>query len=158
MTPDSARHHLHDTCTALSCSVLIRLIGEIDDHGALPARALTRTFTDLPAHRIRQAVEQADALGLLTRTAGGLDLSSAGRDLADLYDATARWARGHQHPASLCDFAGRIRHTFALMGTETPHPRASGDERDVGLARIEQLMSRWIRAHRRSRDAYGITA
>ncbi|MBB0242699.1 hypothetical protein FNQ90_00890 [Streptomyces alkaliphilus] len=158
MTPDSARQHLRDTCTVLSCPVLIRLIGEIDDHGAIPARALTRTFADLPTHRVRQAVEQADALGLLTRTTAGLDLSSAGRDLADLYDATARWARGHQHPAPLCDYAGRIRHTFALLGTGAPHPRASDDERDVGLARIEQLMSRWIHAHRRSRDAYGITA
>ncbi|MET8218795.1 regulator [Streptomyces hirsutus] len=152
MIPALSHQQLHDTCTALSSASLIRLVSEIDDHGAIPVCGLARTLADLSTRRIRQAIEQADALGLLTRTPGSVGLSAAGRDLADVYDATARWARRHNYPAPLCDFAGRIQHTFALLGTS-----AAGEH--VGeLGRIHRLMAEWVHTHQRNRSTYGVAA
>ncbi len=157
MIPALSHQQVHDMCTELSSAGLIRLVSEIDDHGAIPVRGLTRTLTDLPTRQIRQAVEQADALGLLTRTPGSLSLSSAGRDLADVYDATARWARRHDYPAALCDFAGRIQHTFALLGTSADAQGSNG-EHDADLGRVQRLMAEWVHTHRRTRSTYGVAA
>ncbi|MBN3933266.1 hypothetical protein IQ279_27315 [Streptomyces verrucosisporus] len=158
MIPALSHQQLRDICTALSSVGLIRLVSEIDDHGAIPARGLARTLTDLSADRIRQAVEQADSLGLLTRTPGTVGLSAAGRDLADVYDATARWARRHNHPAAHCDFAGRIHSTFALLGALTADPPNPKDERETELGRIERLMAEWTHTHQRTRGTDGVAA
>ncbi|MFP8959184.1 hypothetical protein ACLIYP_01230 [Streptomyces nanhaiensis] len=160
MTSAPSLQQPRDIRTALSCAALIRLVGEIDDHGAIPARGLARILADLSADRIRQAVEQADSLGVLARTPGTVGLSAAGRDLADVYDATARWARRHNHPAAHCDFADRIRSTFALLGMPTADAWDPESEREAELGRIERLVAEWVRNHRtqRTRRIDGVAA
>ncbi|CAM5571761.1 HTH marR-type domain-containing protein OS=Streptomyces aurantiogriseus OX=66870 GN=GCM10010251_59930 PE=4 SV=1 [Streptomyces aurantiogriseus] len=139
---------LQAACTALSSASLIRLISEIDDHGAIPLRALACTLTDLTTDQIRKATKQADALGLLDRPGSGLGLTPAGQDLADVYDATARWARRNNYPAPISDFAGRIRHTFALLGQlAAADPRPRDDEADAELSRVHRLLAEWIHTH-----------
>ncbi|MFD5656213.1 hypothetical protein [Streptomyces hirsutus] len=157
MIPALSHQQLRGTCTALSSASLIRLVSEIDDHGAIPVRGLARTLADLSTRQIRQAIEQADALGLLTRTPGSVGLSAAGRDLADIYDATARWARRHNYPTPLCDFAGRIQHTFALLGTPAAGTQDHLDGEHVAeLGRIHRLMAEWVHAHQRNHNTCGV--
>ncbi|QEV04954.1 hypothetical protein [Streptomyces prasinus] len=158
MIPALSRQQLHDMCTVLSSAGLIRLVSEIDDHGAIPVRGLARTLANLSTRQIRQAIEQAEALGLLTRTPGSVGLSAAGRDLADVYDATARWARRHNYPTPLCDFAGRIQHTFALLGTPTAGTQDPDGEHVAELGRIHRLMAEWVHTHQRNRSTYGVAA
>ncbi|MFF7899692.1 hypothetical protein ACIP4X_29700 [Streptomyces sp. NPDC088817] len=158
MIPALSHQQLRDTCTALSSAGLNRLVSEIDDHGAIPVRGLERTLADLSPHQIRQAIEQAVALGLLTRTSGSVGLSAAGRDLADVYDATARWARRHNYPAQLCHFAERIHHTFALLATPAADTQDSDDEHDAELGRIHRLLAEWVHTHQRNRSTYGVAA
>ncbi|MGP3733003.1 hypothetical protein ACTWJ9_07250 [Streptomyces sp. GDS52] len=158
MIPALSHQQLRGTCTALSSASLIRLVSEIDDHGAIPVRGLARTLAELSTRQIRQAIEQADALGLLTRTPGSVGLSAAGRDLADVYDATARWARRHNYPAPLCDFAGRIQHTFALLGMPTEGTQDPDGEQVAELGRIHRLMAEWVHTHQRNRSTYGVAA
>lgn len=132
-----------DLRTALSYRAVIRLVTEIDDHGPIPHRQLACILTDLSTHHIRQATEQADILGLLDRSPAGLGLTAAGRDLADLYDATARWARRHNYPAPICDFASRIRHTFQLLAGSDP----AGAETTGELDQLHRLLTSWIRTY-----------
>ncbi|MFE3645923.1 hypothetical protein ACFXOM_33955 [Streptomyces sp. NPDC059169] len=116
MTTSLSPEQLQPVCTALSSAALIRLISEIDDNGSIPSRGLARTLSDLTPHQIRHATEQAHALGLVhARRGASLGLTESGADLADVYDATARWARRHEYPARSGDFTGRIRHTLALL-------------------------------------------
>ncbi|MGW0760153.1 regulator [Streptomyces sp. NPDC002814] len=90
----------------LSSPALIRLITEIDDNGPIPPRALTRTLTDVPEDHLRHSADQARLLGLVhVQPGAGLSLTTAGEELAYVYDALARWARRHEHPAPVCDFA-----------------------------------------------------
>ncbi|MFE9308133.1 hypothetical protein ACFYM5_10575 [Streptomyces sp. NPDC006706] len=158
MIPALSHQQLRDTCTALSSAGLIRLVSEIDDHGAIPVCGLERALADLSTHQIRQAIEQADALGLLTRTSGSVGLSAAGRDLADVYDATARWARRHNYPAPLCHFAGRIQHTFALLVTPAADTRDSDGEHDAELGRVQRLLAEWVHTHQRNCNTCGVAA
>ncbi|MFF5719310.1 hypothetical protein [Streptomyces buecherae] len=44
---------------------VIRLVTEIDDNGAIPARRLAATFPDLAWHHLRRAIELARAHGLV---------------------------------------------------------------------------------------------
>ncbi|MDX2908207.1 regulator [Streptomyces griseiscabiei] len=132
----------------LSSAGLIRLVSEIDDHGAIPPRTLACTLADLTRAQIREAIGHADRLGLLDRSPAGLGLTPAGRDLADLYDATARWARRHNHPAPLCDFAERIRHTLAVLAETSADPRPTEGEADAEFGRVQRLLAEWIRTHR----------
>ncbi|MEE1797371.1 hypothetical protein PUR57_01480 [Streptomyces sp. JV176] len=159
-TSPSARLH-QSTSAVLASPGLIRLISEIDDHGAIPERGLARTLGDLSTHQIRQATEHADILGLLDRSYAGLGLTTAGQDLADVYDATARWARRHDYPAPVGDFAGRIRHTFALLHKPTPtEPRSADNEADPELAHVRELLTQWGDTHQPQQDrgAYGVAA
>ncbi|MFC9431582.1 hypothetical protein [Streptomyces sp. NPDC056987] len=145
----------------LSSPGLIRLVSEIDDHGAIPERGLARFLGDLSTHQIRQATMLADTLGLLDRTYDGLGLTAAGQSLADVYDATARWARRHNYPAPQSDFAGRIRHTFALLHDPTQAESGSADNgADAGPEHVRRLLAEWINAHQPqpSRDTYGAAA
>lgn len=131
----------------LSSTGLIRLVSEIDDNGVIPSRALTRTLSDLSTTQIRQAVEQADTLGLLGRSSTDLGLTPAGRTLADLYDATARWARQHNLPGPVSTFTERIRSVFALLAEpgET-HPRPPSSDA-TGARQIGQLLAEWVGTH-----------
>ncbi|WSQ12926.1 hypothetical protein OG604_37030 [Streptomyces sp. NBC_01231] len=147
MMPSLSPQQIELACGPLSSASLIRLVSEIDDHGAIPPRALARTLTDLTAHHLRQATEQADALGLLDRSRTSLGLTTVGQDLADLYDATARWARRHNYPLPLCHFAGRIRHTFALLAEPTADSIASDSDAEAELGHVRRLLAEWFHTH-----------
>jgi DNA-binding HxlR family transcriptional regulator len=156
-----SHQQLQRACTALSSTGLIRLVSEIDDHGAIPPRALARTLTDLTPQQIRRATEQAGALALLDHSRAGLGLTAAGQSLADVYDAAARWARRHNYPAPSGDFAGRIRHTFALLAELVAAvARPTDSEADVELGRVHQLLAEWIHTHHSQQipGAYGVAA
>ncbi|MBW1597267.1 hypothetical protein [Streptomyces sp. JJ38] len=127
MTTAPSTADVRHACTVLSSPALIRLITEIDDNGPIPPRGLARTLADLPVHRLRQATDLARALGLV-RPGSGLGLTAPGLELADIYDASARWARRHAYPAAVCDFTGRIQHTLAALA-EAPVVAADGSPR-----------------------------
>ncbi|MFF2941287.1 hypothetical protein ACFVSQ_15740 [Streptomyces niveus] len=145
--------------TALSEPALIRLITEIDDNGPIPPRSAGRLFPDFAPQQIRHATERAHVLGLIhTRVGGGVGLTESGVLLAEVYDVTARWARRHAYPAPTGDFAGRVRHTFALLteprvhaaltantaaGTPLPDPEVV----EPGLAGPWRLLMQWMRAN-----------
>ncbi|MEE1838028.1 regulator [Streptomyces sp. SP17KL33] len=147
MMPAFSPRQVQAASAELSSSGLIRLVSEIDDHGAIPPRTLSYTFADLTREQIRQAIGQADRLGLLDRSHAGLRLTPAGGDLADLYDASARWARRHNSPAPVCDFAERIRHTFALLGETSADPGLTAGETDAEFGRVQRLLAEWICTH-----------
>ncbi|MFD4118232.1 hypothetical protein ACFWSJ_32920 [Streptomyces niveus] len=162
MTPSFSRKQVRRVCTTLSEAALIRLVTEIDDNGPIPPRSSGRIFPDLAAHQIRRATERAHALGLIhTRVGGGLGLTESGVQLAEVYDVTARWARRHAYPAPTGDFAGRVRHTFALIGEVRVHPALTADPRrrgagiplpepevvEPGLAGPWRLLMQWLRVN-----------
>lgn len=140
----------------LASPALIRLLTEIDDNGPIPPRALTRTLTDIPADHLRHSADQARMLGLVhVQPGAGLSLTSAGEELADIYDALARWARRYEHPAPVCDFTGRIQHTLALLAQPPVHPSPCGSPRradvppansevDTDFARLGRLLQEWL--------------
>ncbi|MDX2680109.1 regulator [Streptomyces soliscabiei] len=111
-TPAEVRHAVE----LLASRSLIRLVTEIDDNGAIPPRRLAGTLPDLSTHQLRRASDTARAHGLVRIAPGsGLELTDAGAELADLYDAMARWARRHAVPAPVCEFTSRIRHVLDLL-------------------------------------------
>ncbi|WP_406346486.1 hypothetical protein OH787_06185 [Streptomyces sp. NBC_01547] len=125
----------------LSHPGLVRIISDIDDNGPLQRHLLSRTLTDLSRQQLRHATAAGRALGLLrTRTHGGnptLVLTPAGKDLADVYDTAARWARTHNYPCDVSDFVTRVQATLTLLGAsggEAPHaPQAA--------------LASWVRDH-----------
>ncbi|WP_338676786.1 regulator [Streptomyces sp. SCSIO 30461] len=138
----------------LSTVALIRLITEIDDHGAIPARGMSATFPDLSRHALRQAVTRAQTLGLIVRSPHGIGLTDTGRDLADLYDTIARWARRHHYPAPSGTFTDRIRHTLRLISEPTAHGDAQDGVVVTGNTRLDvhepqEALARWIAVHER---------
>jgi DNA-binding HxlR family transcriptional regulator len=159
MTP--SRHQLQHTCQALALPALIRLVSEIDDHGTIPPRALARSLTALSTHQIRQAIERADALGVLHRSRVGLGLTAAGRDLADFYDAAARWARRHNYPEPVSNFPERIRRVLLLLSDPAaPQPPLHSGDAATGLRQVHRLLTSWIEAHQQQahQSAYGVAA
>ncbi|MFI8308735.1 hypothetical protein ACIF80_36095 [Streptomyces sp. NPDC085927] len=155
--PDQFQH----VCARLASAGLIRLVSEIDDHGAIPPRALARTLTDLAPHHIRQAVEQAESLGLLDRSHSGLGLTTAGKDLADFYDHAARWARQHNYPARTCDFTSRIRRTLALLDQPAVRePRLQDGDAAAELRHVHRLLAEWADTHQLTPvpNSYGVAA
>lgn len=138
----------------LASRSLIRLITEIDDNGAIPPRRMAGTFPDLSAHQLRRATETACAHALVRTAPGsGLELTDSGAELADLYDAAARWARRHAYPAPVCEFSSRIRYVLDLLapllaakdadgGLWPSGARASSTEAD--LARPRALLIEWL--------------
>lgn len=132
--------------TALAYRPLIRLVSEIADHGAIPYHALRSTLSDLSSTQLRRAVRRADSLRLLQRTPAGRSLSPAGEELADVYEALARWARRHNYPAAFCDFADRVHHTLTLLTTDDS---ALGD-----LDGPARLLADWLTRHAPNASAY----
>jgi DNA-binding HxlR family transcriptional regulator len=140
----------------LTSRSLIRLVTEIDDNGAIPTRRLADTLPDLHLHQLRRAVETARAHGLVQVVPGtGLELTEPGSQLADLYDAMARWARRNTYPQPLCEFSNRIRHVLDLLApsltTEHPdglsqRPATPGpsQEAEADLARPRALLLQWL--------------
>ncbi|MFI0743308.1 regulator [Streptomyces sp. NPDC021100] len=153
--------------TVLSHPGLIRLVTEIDDNGPVHRRLLGRTFSDLPRHQVRSALEIARAHQLL-RTGHGSEpcyaLTARGSDLADVYDTLARWARAQQAPAPASDFLTRVQHTLALLrhgllvstaidSTAGPHQAPHAVESPLlpdevpSLHRPREVVSAWLSAN-----------
>lgn len=127
----------------LASRPLVRLVTEIDDNGAIPPRRLAGTLPDLSTHQLRSASDTARAHGLIRIAPGtGLELTEAGMELTELYDAMARWARRHAVPAPVCEFSSRIRHVLALLAPSLITERADGAE--AGLARLRTLLIQWL--------------
>ncbi|MGC0328089.1 hypothetical protein RKD23_001079 [Streptomyces sp. SAI-170] len=159
MTSSLAPADVQHACTVLSSPALIRLITEIDDNGAVPLRGLARTLADQPPHQLRRATDQARALGLLrVRSGVGLCLSTPGVELADVYDAAARWARRHSYPAPVADFTSRVQHTLALLADtalhaeQGGHPDATSDRTPSAQAAADldqprDLLIQWLQAN-----------
>ncbi|WP_275462255.1 hypothetical protein [Streptomyces noursei] len=156
MTPTFLAGVQQRACQALSSPGLIRLITEIDDNGPIPQRALARTLPDLATPHLRQSTDLARALNLVRHRPGsGLDLTTSGVELADLYDALARWARRHSYPTPVCDFTRRIQGTLALLdqvlavteGRELRIPTMLSAQARAELAGPRDLLEQWLRAH-----------
>ncbi|MGV9645298.1 regulator [Streptomyces sp. NPDC003514] len=149
-TPAEVRHAVE----LLASRSLIRLVTEIDDNGAIPPRRLACTLPDLSTHQLRSASDTARAHGLVRIAPGsGLELTETGTELADLYDATARWARRHAYPAPLCDFSSRIRHSLDVLAASLVTEHADGFPRpnagnlpsaEADLARPCALLMQWL--------------
>ncbi|MFF5719309.1 hypothetical protein [Streptomyces buecherae] len=74
-------------------------------------------------------------------------------ELADLYDAFARWSRHYASPTTACDFNARIRHVLGLLApsltterAETPsNPmRLPSAEAETDLAALRALLVQWL--------------
>ncbi|MFF7647344.1 regulator [Streptomyces canus] len=140
----------------LASRSLIRLVTEIDDNGAISPRRLAGILPDLSSHQLRRAAEAACAHGLVRTAPGaGLELTESGSELADLYDAAARWARRHAYPAPVCEFSSRIRHVLDLLAPSLVTERANGlsrpsaarlpsAEAEAELARPRVLLIQWL--------------
>ncbi|MFF3412582.1 regulator [Streptomyces sp. NPDC002742] len=157
MTTLSTPAEVRNAVELLASHSLIRLVTEIDDNGAIPPRRLAAILPDLSSHQLRRAIEEAHAHGLVRTVPGaGLELSESGTELADLYDAAARWARRHGYPAQVCEFSSRIRHALDLLApslaTEhadgVPRPNAAdhlpSTEAEADLARPRALLIQWL--------------
>ncbi|MEU3553348.1 regulator [Streptomyces fragilis] len=129
---------------ALAYRPVIRLVSEIADHGAIPHHALGSTLSDLSRTQLRRAVHRADSLCLLQRTPTGRALSPAGEELADVYEATARWARRHNYPAAFCDFADRVHHALTLLTTDA---RPSDGPAPTDTDGPTRLLTDWLTRH-----------
>ncbi|WP_406186181.1 hypothetical protein [Streptomyces sp. NBC_01006] len=130
---------------ALSHPGLVRIISDIDDNGPLQRHLLSRTFTGLSRQQLRHATASGRALRLLRAgTHAGnpaLVLTPAGKELADVYDTAARWARTHHYPCDVSDFVARVQATLTLLGE---YDGTAGDE--APHAPQAALVS-WIRDH-----------
>ncbi|MEU7033627.1 regulator [Streptomyces sp. NPDC046237] len=147
---------LHKATAVLASPPLVRLITEIDDNGAIPPRRLAGILHDLSPHHLRCATETARDHGLVRSVLGvGLELTEPGSALADLYDATARWARRHNCPQPVSDFSSRVRYTFDLLASAlgtgqadgSPSPATEpvvGSEPDPDLDRLRTLLLQWL--------------
>ncbi|MGX1851164.1 hypothetical protein [Streptomyces sp. NPDC055299] len=156
---------MQDASSALSYPALIRLVTEIDDNGPIPPRRLADTLADLTQHCLRRATDMARSLGLVhLRPGGRLGLTTYGLELADLYDATARWARRHAYPSAVSDFTSRIQSTLALLAA-TPALTAEGDscgpttdsqlsaDALADLTRARDLLDQWLVSNQAVRGA-----
>ncbi|MFB6554754.1 regulator [Streptomyces sp. NPDC056405] len=127
MTTPFTAAEIRTAVEALTSRSLIRLITEIDDNGAIPPRRLATTLPDLSTHHLRAATETARTHGLVRTAPGvGLELTPCGEELADVYDAAARWSRRHACPASVCEFTHRVRHVLDLLAPETSGESTQG--------------------------------
>ncbi|RZD82203.1 regulator [Streptomyces albidoflavus] len=140
------------TLQLLASRPLVRLITEIDDNGAVPPRRLASTLPDLSPHQLRSASATARAHGLVRRAPGaGLELTSAGAGLADLYDAMARWARRQGGPDPVCEFSSRVQHVLDLLAPSLTAERA--DDTNETLARLSTLLTQWLAANSQTVNA-----
>ncbi|MGW2476961.1 regulator [Streptomyces sp. NPDC001665] len=139
----------------LASRSLIRLVSEIDDNGAIPPRRLAGTLTDLSPHHLRRATDLARAHGLIRIvSSSGLELTDSGSELADLYDAFARWDR-HHYPRPVCAFTDRVQRVFDLAVPSRMSAcsddlsgryseRLPSAEAEANLARPRALLFQWL--------------
>ncbi|NEB88966.1 regulator [Streptomyces anulatus] len=143
----------------LSSPALIRLITEIDDNGPIPPRKLANTLPDLPAHHLRRINHLARVHDLVRAAPGvGLELTTSGVELADVYDAIARWARHHAYPTRVSDFTSRIRYTLRLVAPLPATAPAESSTRQQGVELVDAepgvdpsgpraLLLQWLNTH-----------
>ncbi|MFJ4703650.1 regulator [Streptomyces anulatus] len=143
----------------LSSPALIRLITEIDDNGPIPPRKLANTLPDLSTHHLRRINHLARVHDLVRAAPGvGLELTASGVELADVYDAIARWARHHAYPTHASDFTSRIRHTLGLVESLSETDPVGGSARQPGVKLVDAepgfepsgpraLLLQWLDAH-----------
>ncbi|MEV5150916.1 regulator [Streptomyces werraensis] len=159
MTASFTPAELRNAVALLSSPGLIRLITEIDDNGPILPRRLASTLPDLSAHHLRRTAHVARVHGLVrVAPGGGLALTEAGSELADFYDATARWARRHAYPTAVCSFTTRLQHSLSLLATALLADRTDGSHRPAGegtptieagtdLDRPHALLAQWLDAN-----------
>ncbi|MFE6979244.1 regulator [Streptomyces sp. NPDC057682] len=127
----------------LASRPLVRLVTEIDDNGAIPPRRLGGTLPDLAPHQLRSASGTARAHGLIWGSPGtGLELTQAGHELADLYDAMATWARRRAAPVPVCEFSSRIRYVLDRLAPSLTTESADGAA--DGMSRLRALLIQWL--------------
>ncbi|WP_435598650.1 regulator [Streptomyces anulatus] len=132
--PSFTCHDLRAAVDFLSSPALIRLITEIDDNGPIPPRKLASTLPDLSPHHLRRITHLARVHDLVRAAPGAsLELTASGMELADFYDAIARWARHHAYPTRVSDFTSRIRHTLGLVEPLPASGQAGGSTRRSGV-------------------------
>ncbi|MEW1632681.1 regulator [Streptomyces sp. NPDC093801] len=138
---------------ALAHTGLIRLISEIDDNGRLQRRMLATTLHGLSRRQLTRATTTSRRLGLLRTTSQGGNtcyaLTSAGRDLAEVYDTAARWARAHHYPHPVSDFTTRVQSTLTLLAQHPATTDTAGleGEAGAGLDAVRAALSQWADDH-----------
>ncbi|MEU4030585.1 regulator [Streptomyces anulatus] len=157
--PSFTCHDLRAAVDFLSSPALIRLISEIDDNGPIPPRKLVSTLPDLSPHHLRRISHLARVHDLVRAAPGaGLELTASGIELADFYDAIARWARHHAYPTRVSDFTSRIRHTLSLVESLPATDPAESSTRLPGVELVDAepgfeqpgpraLLLQWLDAH-----------
>ncbi|MFB6859481.1 regulator [Streptomyces virginiae] len=149
-TPASKTSQAADT---LAHDGLIRLISEIDDNGPLQRRMLATTLHGLSRRQLTHATTTGRRLGLLrTGRQGGnasYVLTGAGRDLAEVYDTAARWARTHHYPHPVSDFTTRVQATLTLLAQHPGTTAEAGpdDEAARTLNSVRSALSQWAGDH-----------
>ncbi|KMS67726.1 hypothetical protein ACM01_41640 [Streptomyces viridochromogenes] len=123
---------------------LIRLVTEIDDNGPISRRrgSLQGALGDLTPGQLRHAIDTARDLGLIHARGHALaryQLTASGKDLAEVYDTAARWARSRELPSRTSGFVARVQ--CALQRPD------GGPEREVSAPR--EALSEWLKAHPR---------
>lgn len=104
----------------LSLRWTTRIISEIDDNGPIPHGAAQATFPDIPADSLQHGLRTLRQRGLLQvrerrEDDSPVELTQAGQDLGDVYEAFSRWARRHHYPTSQSDFVTRVEATLYLL-------------------------------------------
>ncbi|MCC0094670.1 regulator [Streptomyces flavotricini] len=149
-TPATPTSRSADT---LAHAGLIRLISEIDDNGPLQRRMLATTLHGLSRRQLTHATTTGRRLGLLRtgRQAGNACyvLTSVGRDLAEVYDIAARWARTYHYPHPVSDFTTRVQATLTLLAQHPGNTAEAGpdDEAARTLHSVRAALSQWSGDH-----------
>ncbi|WP_406439055.1 hypothetical protein OHB14_51635 [Streptomyces sp. NBC_01613] len=133
----------------LSLPGLIRLVTEIDDNGPISRQrgSLQAAFGDLSTGQLRHAIDTARGLGLIHargHATARYQLTASGKDLAEVYDTAARWARSHQLPSPTSDFVTRVQHA---LQTQDGGPERTGAATKPSA--VHEALSAWLKAHPR---------
>lgn len=128
---------------------LIRLVTEIDDNGPISRHrgSLQAAFGDLATGQLRHAIDTARDLGLIHargHTTARYQLTASGKDLAELYDIAARWARTRQLPSPASDFVARVQYALQQQDGGQGQPGAATEP-----SAPHEALSAWLTAHPR---------
>jgi DNA-binding HxlR family transcriptional regulator len=133
----------------LSLPGLIRLVSEIDDNGPISRQrgSLQGAFGDLTPGQLRHAIDTARDLGLIHARGHALaryQLTASGKDLAEVYDTAARWARTRELPSHNSDFVARVQYALQVRDGGPEHPGAATEP-----SAPHEALSEWFKAHPR---------
>ncbi|WP_371551475.1 hypothetical protein OG266_38655 [Streptomyces sp. NBC_00554] len=126
---------------------LIRLVTEIDDNGPISRQrgSLQGALGDLTTGQLRHAIDTARDLGLIHARGHALaryQLTTSGKDLAEVYDTAARWARTRQLPSRTSDFVARVQHALQMQDGGPEHPGAASEP-----SAPHEALSDWLKAN-----------